>query len=187
MRAAIAWMILATSACAQTVSTPLLQGPPGPPGPFACGVGDLDSTCHVTPSAAALSAIQATIPVPLGTVPPGATPTGLVGVPGTYTPGSASPPSLSRSTTVITASDGTFTVSWPAPLNTIVPVVNLIPINTGTQPAICNVTARAAASVAGKCWMLATSVVSVLGATINVASGNAGGMSVMIFAREPTQ
>ena len=134
-----------------------------------------------------LAALAARVPTPASTVPTPATPAGKAGTSTAFVPADASEPSLTRSVRVATLADGTFSLTWSIPLNSAAPVANVVPINTGSQPAICNPTAVTAQGVAGRCWMLTTPTLSVLGAQVNVASASsAAGLTVSVYAREPS-
>ncbi len=148
-------------------------------------------------NAPAIAAVASAIPTPYTSTPVAPTPAGTAGTGGTYLPGNAAVPSLTRATTVTTGAGGAFSVTWATPLVSATPVINLIPINTGSQPVICNVTARSASAVSGSCSTAQTTslaAVTVVGISVAVGSQTvapttaaAAGMSVMVFGREPTQ
>ena len=139
----------------------------------------------------ALSTLASSMPQPSAAVPPAPAPTGAPGTGNTFTPANAIPPSLTRSTTATTASDGTFSVTWAVPLVSAKPVVNLMPLNTGSQPAICNPTAVSSTGLTGKCWSTQTTALTLAlvtsGVTVNPTANTAAGMQVFVFSREPTQ
>ena len=133
------------------------------------------------------------VPTPISTVPPAATVAGNAGSTHTYAPADATPPSLTRSARVTTAADGTFAVTWAMPLISATPVApNPAPINTGSQPVQCNYSSVTSSGLAGRCWVgqttALTAAIVTAGLTINPNStSGVAGISVSVFAREPTQ
>ena len=141
-----------------------------------------------------LAAVAAAIPQPATGIPLGPTPTGQASTAATKTfvPGDAMQPSLTRSARVTTAADGTFSITWATPLSSATPVTpNPAPINTSTQPITCNVTSANATTETGKCWTTQSTLLTLANITANVtlnpATQAAGGITVSVFAREPTQ
>lgn len=131
-------------------------------------------------------------PIPLATITP--SPDALNGSPGVSTAAmraDATPPTRSRRTTVTTAADGTFSVTWTKALNSATPVVNLVPLNpAGTNQMSCNVQTANASTVTGKCWQIAASLLNlgVLGnVNLSLAPASSSVISVYVFAIEPTQ
>ena len=131
------------------------------------------------------------VPTPIGSIPPAATVAGNIGTSHAFVPADATQPSLTRSARTMTASDGTFSVMWQTPLNSATPVTpNPAPINTGTQPITCNVTSATASTETGKCWTSQTVGVTLAAITAGLSIGPtqaAAGITVSVFAREPTQ
>lgn len=101
---------------------------------------------------AAVSAIQATIPRARTAAPMQETVGGVAGTAGTYLPGDAQAPRITRAGLVTTNSTaGAWSVTWAAPLPSA-PVTLPIPINTTTNPVICNVATTTATGASGRCW-----------------------------------
>ncbi len=79
-----------------------------------------------------------------------------------------------------------------AAVHLVSPVVNPLPVNTGSLPILCNVAARSGSSASGKCWQstattLPATIASVLGLVVSPFGTPASSASVMVNAREPTQ
>ena len=132
------------------------------------------------------------VPTPASTTPPANTPAGIAGVARTYTPSDATAPSLTRSARATTASDGSFSVTWQVPLASANPVApNPAPINVGNQAILCNYTSVTAVGLAGKCWTIQNTALTLSaitsGVTISPAVNSAAGIQLSLFAREPTQ
>ena len=145
-------------------------------------------------STAQLAGVQAAIPLPSISVPPGATPTGAAGVAATYQPSDAVPPSLCRRTSTTTAADGTFSVSWTVPLKSTSPWAGVDPIwISSTMPPSCWMTSATGAGVTGKCLPAQTATLTLsavtAGATVSPfgAGSGAAALTVKVHACEPTQ
>ena len=137
-----------------------------------------------------LQAVKNAIPQPLAAMPNSETPTGQVPTPGdlTFVPASGMARSLRRTANIVTATDGTWTVSWSAPMVSASPFVIVPPLNTvGGMPVACNVITRSATGATGKCWQASSVAAAALGASLNVFSQGASGAALMVLALEPTQ
>lgn len=137
-----------------------------------------------------LANMAATIPVAASTLPPVEAPAGAIGAPGTYRPAGAVDVRITRASTVTTDASGNWAVIWSTPLLST-PVTLPIPINSGSQPAICNVTTTTATGATGKCFINQTTVLSLgivtAGLTLNPTAAAAAGMSVQLLAIPVTQ
>ncbi|MFF9549407.1 hypothetical protein [Methylobacterium fujisawaense] len=135
-------------------------------------------------------ATTAQLPSPCMAVPTADTLMGSAGSAGCYVPKDASRPTSVQAANVITsATDGTWSVTWARPFTSAAPVVLPIPVNTGTLPLVCNVTARSATGATGKCWQSTTTTLSgtLIGLLVNPFGSPAASAPVMIVGREPTQ
>lgn len=119
----------------------------------------------------------------------------LNGSPGSvpcYVSSDATRPTSVQAANVITDSSGNWSVTWARPFNSSTPVINPLPVNTGTLPILCNVVARSASGASGKCWQSTTNTLpgtlaSIGGMVVNPFGTTAGSAAVMIIGREPTQ
>ena len=137
-------------------------------------------------------ATQSSVPTKGAVVPPGATPGGSIGIQNSFTPIDATQPGLTRSAKTTTDGSCNFAVTWTVPLVSSTPVAFAYPtIPSGaTQPSSCNTTAITSAGVTGKCFTAQTTLLNLsivtTGLTLNSQGGTCSGMSVSVFAREPT-
>lgn len=140
---------------------------------------------------AAISAVQAAIPRARTTTPMQEAVGGVAGTAGTYLPGDAQAPRITRAGVVTTNSTaGTWTVTWATALPSP-PVTLPIPINTTTNPVICNVTTTTATGASGRCWYGRTlpATLAALTALVSydVFGSPATGISVQVLAIPVTQ
>lgn len=115
---------------------------------------------------------------------------GALGSSSTYMRSDAKIPRISRSAVVVTDGSGNWTVTW----STALPgasVVLPIPINSGVQPATCNVVTSTVSGASGRCWQAQSTLLNLsiitAGLTLNAQGGNAGSMSVQLIAIPTTQ
>lgn len=97
-----------------------------------------------------------------------------------------------QAVTVITDASGAWSVTWARPFVSATPVVTPLPVNNGTMPILCNVAARSTSTASGKCWQsTSTTITGTIGMLLSTVASPfanpAGGSSVMIIGREPTQ
>ena len=167
------------------VAAPALAQPAFPAAPPSNAPTD-----YGTPISAAQA--QALMPQPSGTAPANPAPAPLAGAATTFLRGDAVLPSLCRRTTVVTASDGSFSVAWATPLNSATPWAGVDPIWASTSlPPICWMQSISSGGVTGKCVQtqttsLTTALVT-LGMTVNPFGAGASGLTVKAHACEPTQ
>jgi hypothetical protein len=140
---------------------------------------------------AAISAVQAAIPRARTTTPMQEAVGGAAGTAGTYLPGDAQAPRITRAGVVTTNSTaGAWTVTWATALPSP-PVTLPIPINTTTNPVICNVTTTTATGASGRCWYGRTlpATLAALTALVSydVFGAPATGISVQVLAIPVTQ
>jgi hypothetical protein len=139
----------------------------------------------------AVSALDAKIPVPATAVPPTEMVGGTAGTAGTYRPGDAAAPRITRAgTSATTNTIGEWAITFKDALAQV-PVVIPMPVNTTTQPIVCNVATRSTTGATGRCW-LARSLPAVLTLVTNLISYDvfaspASGITVQILAIPPTQ
>lgn len=95
-------------------------------------------------------------------------------------------PRITRSAIVTTDAGGNWSVTWSAALPAA-PITLPLPINGGSNPALCNVTTSTTTGATGRCWMSAPVTVSILGFSVNVFGGSASGMSVQVLGIPTTQ
>lgn len=131
-----------------------------------------------------LAAMQALIPVPASITPPTETVAGATGTPGTYRPGNAVQPRITRSVPFTTDATGTAAVTWPT-----LPAVPLV----FPEPNVASGAAQApiCAPVTGtvtttgvtiKCWTTQSVTVSLLGAVVAPVSAAAAGVTGQVLA-----
>ena len=132
------------------------------------------------------------VPQPCGVVPTADTLMGSAGTAGCYVPKDASRPTSVQAANVSTDGTGAWSVTWARAFASPAPVVNPLPVNTGTLPILCNVAARSATSASGKCWQststtLPGTLAALVGLLISPFAAPASNAAVMVIAREPTQ
>jgi hypothetical protein len=131
------------------------------------------------------------VPQPATTVPSTESNIGAVGTVNAYALANHSHPRISRSTTVSTASDGTFSVTWATALPSA-PDVILTPVGTGSVAIHCQLTAvPTVTAVAGKCFtqqntLLSLSIITT-GLTLSPFASSTAGISVQVIAIPPSQ
>ncbi len=140
---------------------------------------------------AAIAAVQAAIPRARTTTPMQEAVGGAAGTAGTYLPGDAQVPRITRAGVVTTNSTaGAWAVTWATALPSP-PVTLPIPINTTTNPVICNVTTTTATGASGRCWYGRTlpATLTALTALVSydVFGAPATGISVQVLAIPVTQ
>ncbi len=140
---------------------------------------------------AAITAVQAAIPRARTTTPMQEAVGGVAGTAGTYLPGDAQAPRITRAGVVITNSTaGAWALTWATALPSP-PVTLPIPINTTTNPVICNVTTTTATGASGRCWYGRTlpATLTALTALVSydVFGAPATGISVQVLAIPVTQ
>lgn len=134
----------------------------------------------------------ASVPPACSQLFPVATPAGSVGsLSPCIPPSDATPITVVQKARVTTGSTGTWAITWATPFTSSTPVVNAIPINSGSEPVICNTTASTATAASGQCWTLTTTVLSLAivtaGLTLNPSGNSAAGITVQLIGGNPTQ
>jgi hypothetical protein len=99
-------------------------------------------------------------------------------------------PRITRAAIVTTDASGNWSVTWATALLSV-PAVITLPVNSGSQPVICNVLTRTTTSATGKCWngqttLLSLSIVTT-GLTLNAFTNPAAGTSIQVVALPLTQ
>lgn len=140
---------------------------------------------------AAISAIQASIPRARTTTPMQEAVGGAAGTAGTYLPGDAQAPRITRAGTVLTStSNGSWSIAWAVPL-AAAPVTLPIPINATSTPVVCNVATSTASGATGRCWYSRTLPATLTAVTslisYDVFGAPANGISVQVLAIPVTQ
>lgn len=130
-------------------------------------------------------------PTPLGDfVPPGETVAGSIGSANMAMRADARPPRLTRATTVTTASGGTFSGTWDAPL-VGTPTIVLTPIAANASIDCQLTSAPTSTTFAGRCWTAQTTSLNLTlitaGLTLNPMTNTAAGVQVQVIAIPPTQ
>jgi hypothetical protein len=173
----IALALLASAPAAAQVVNP----------PAVPSLDEIATKAEVQAAKAAADAAAAAIPVPADAAPPAEMIGGSPGSTNTFRRGDAAQPRITRAATVSTASDGTWTVTWTAPL-AAVPAVLPIAVNpSATQAIVCNATSRTTSGASGKCWQaMSPAIISITVAT-NPLPAVGAGVSVQVFAIPPTQ
>lgn len=134
--------------------------------------------------------VQAQMPQPADATPPSEVVGGQTGSQVRYAREDHTHPRITRAAVVTTDSTGAWSVIWAAPVATA-PVVLPVPVNTSTQPIVCNVATRTTTSASGRCW-LARTLPATLTLLTNLVSfdifgGAATGTQVQILAIPATQ
>ena len=131
-----------------------------------------------------VTAIQGQMPQPATMAPPTETPAGSIGTPGTYRPGNAIQPRITRSRTVTLAADGTATFDWTTQGALVAPVqVATTAIYTGSGVPKCWATATSATAVSIKCVVENNTLLNLAAVTagINLNGMSAAGLSVGVI------
>lgn len=143
-------------------------------------------------SQADLSAVQALIPTPAATIPNAEVVGGAAGTAGTYRPGNATQPRITRAANCTLDTNGACSITWATALSAS-PMIVITPVNTAAaQPMSCNTTALpTATAVSIKCWIVQNTLLSlaIVTAGINIvpAVTAPSGTVVQITAIPPTQ
>lgn len=148
------------------------------------GVADKVSTSGMA------DAVMAVLPF-ASTVPPTEAVTPAAGTAPTIRRGDAVAPRITRSTTVVTQSGGTFSGTWATPLANPNPVVTLTPIAANAS-IDCQLTAAPTTTgFQGRCWTAQTTTLNLsiitAGLTLNPMVNTAAGISVQVLAIPSTQ
>ncbi|MCP3735630.1 hypothetical protein M9979_12175 [Sphingomonas sp. RP10(2022)] len=89
-----------------------------------------------------------------------------------------------------TPSTGDWAITWSSPLPSP-PVTLPIPMNTGTQPIVCNVTSSTTTGASGRCWLARTLPATILTLTALLSfdpnGAPAAGITVQVLAIPTTQ
>lgn len=89
-----------------------------------------------------------------------------------------------------TTSNGDWSITWSTPLPAA-PVTLPIPMNTGTQPIVCNVATSTATGASGRCWLARTLPATLVTLTALVSfdpnGAPAAGIQVQVLAIPTTQ
>lgn len=129
-------------------------------------------------------ALKADMPQPAATVPPTESPQGAVGTPGTYRPGNAVQPRITRSKTVVLDATGQATFDWTAQGALTMQVQAIVtPVYVGSGVPKCWVTAISSTSASIKCVVENNTLINLAAVTagVNLNGGSAAGISVGII------
>lgn len=131
-------------------------------------------------------------PQPCDAAPAADTLLGSVGSAPCFVPRDASRPTAVQAANVTTDGSGKWTVTWSRPFSSSQPVVNPLPVNTGSLPILCNVASRSGAGASGQCWQatattLPATLAALAGLLVSPFGTPAANAAVMVIAREPTQ
>ncbi len=89
-----------------------------------------------------------------------------------------------------TSTTGDWSITWSTPLPTA-PVTLPIPMNTGTQPIVCNVATTTTTGATGRCWLARTLPATILTLTallsFDAFGTPASGIAVQVLAIPTTQ
>lgn len=137
----------------------------------------------------ALSAVSAAIPVAASTIPNMETVGGAVGTAGTYRPGNAAQPRITRSVAFTTGAAGTVAVTW-ADIGTTSPLVFPIPnvASGATQGPLCYPVSGTISATGAtiKCFTTQTVTVSILGAVVAPLTTAGSGVTGQVIAIPPS-
>jgi len=158
---------------------------------LACGPA-LAAGPSGTPTDLSAYATRAQMPAPCGAIPMADTLNGSAGSANCYVPKDASRPTSVQAANVQTDGNGAWSVTWARGFTSSAPVVNPLPVNTGSLPILCNVAARSATAASGKCWQststtLPGALASLAGLLVSPFATPAANAAVMVITREPTQ
>lgn len=150
--------------------------------------GSVDTSSLATK--AEVQAIQAAQPQPAASTPPSEMLGGQTGSQTRYAREDHTHPRITRAAVVTTDSSGGWTVTWSSPVTTP-PVVLPVPVNSSTQPIVCNVATRTTTAATGRCW-LARTLPATLTLLTNLVSFDlfgaaATGIQVQVLAIPVTQ
>jgi hypothetical protein len=150
------------------------------------------SSLYPPATKADIATLQSLVPVPCGVTPSPDTLAGSPGAASCYVPRDATRPTVVQAANITTDSNGAWSVTWARPFASATPVVNPLPVNTGTLPILCNVATRSGTGASGKCWQststtLPGTLATIVGLVISPFAVPASGASVMVLGREPTQ
>lgn len=139
-----------------------------------------------------IAAMKADLPTPCGAVPAADTLNGSTGQTNCFVSRDATRPTVVQAANVTTDANGAWSVTWARAFVSPTPVVNPLPVNTGSLPILCNVSTRSGSGASGKCWQstattLPAAVTSVVGLLVSPFGTAAASAQVSVIAREPTQ
>lgn len=177
-------LLIATPAAAQVVSAPTVVDTSSMDTRIdaATTAAQNAAAVAVAAQAAAANACQ-----PLASVPPPEVVGGTAGSGSNCRLANAVQPRITRAGSCVLSTGGTCTVTWTTAL-AAVPNIIMEPINAGTLPVDCNLTATPTTTSASiKCWTAQSVTVSVLGAVVSPFTTAASGVTVQITAIPPTQ
>jgi hypothetical protein len=192
IRVGVMLALLATPAAAQVVS-PLTSN-------AAVDTSDLATKSEVSIAAQAAAQAKASADAaaakaaaacqPSATVPPVEMIGGSAGSGDACRLANAAQPRITRAGVVATDTAGNWSIAWSAPLSAI-PTVLPVPVNTTTQPIVCNVATRTTTTATGRCWLARTLPAALVTLTSLIAydvfGAPASGVSVQVIALPPTQ
>jgi hypothetical protein len=143
------------------------------------------------PGGMSAAQVQALVPQPASTVPQTEAVGGAVGAATNYMRADAKIPRITRAAMVVTDVSGNWTVTWSTAL-LATPAVLPVPVNTGAQPIVCNVSAASATGASGRCWLARTlpATLTLLTALISFdifGTAPTSGTTVQVLAIPPTQ
>ena len=128
---------------------------------------------------------------PATVVPPSETVGGAGGTASTFRRSDAVQPRITRAgLATATDTNGNWAITWSTPLATP-PVTLPIPVNTGTEPIVCNVATSTGTGATGRCWLARTLPATILTLTALVNYDPFGtaapGIMVQVLAIPVTQ
>lgn len=142
------------------------------------------------PGGVSMDQVQAVLPQPSSATPQNEQVGGASGASVAYMRADAKIPRITRAATVVTDVSGNWSVTWGTPLMAT-PAVLPVPVNTGTQPVVCNVSTATATGATGRCWLARTlpATLTLLTALISfdIFGAGASAISVQVLAIPPTQ
>lgn len=143
------------------------------------------------PTGMTAAQVQALLPQPASTIPQNEAVGGAVGAATNYMRADAKIPRITRAAMVTTDTGGNWSVSWSTSLMTT-PAVLPVPVNTGTQPVVCNVATASITGATGRCWLARTlpATLTLLTALVSYdvfGTPPATATTVQVLAIPPTQ
>lgn len=187
IRFALPLALIVSPAAAQVVSAP--SGP----------TQTVDTTARDAAAAAktaadnaaqAAAAAQAAVPAPANATPPSEMIGGQTGSQVRYAREDHTHPRITRAAVVTTDGSGAWSVTWATSLASV-PAVLPVPVNTSTQPIVCNVATRTTTGATGRCWLARTlpATLTLLTALVSydIFGAAATGVPVQVLAIPSTQ
>lgn len=184
IRLALPLALIASPAAAQVVVAPPTASDTAARDAAAAAQATADAAAQVAANA------QAAMPLPANATPPSEMIGGQTGSQVRYAREDHTHPRITRAGVVTTDSNGAWSVTWATSLASV-PAVLPVPVNTSTQPIVCNVATRTTTGATGRCWLARSlpATLTLLTALVSydVFGAAATGIPVQVLAIPATQ